>query len=72
MRPACDVLADEHVEIALGGGAAGVEVQRRVLADVGEAHDLHRVPAVDRRRDLGQVAAVGAGAGPRSLASRGT
>ena len=40
-----DVLADQHVEVALRGRAAGLEVQRRILLHVGEAHDLHGMTA---------------------------
>ena len=46
--------------------AAGLEVQPGILLHVGEGHELDRVALLDRRRDLREIAAVGARRAPRT------
>jgi len=44
IRPALDVLAEEHVERSLGGRTASLEVQSRIFLNAGERNELHGVP----------------------------
>ena len=65
MRPAWTFLPISTLRSRFAVGPPAVEVQRRILLHVGEAHDLHGMRRGHRRGDLGQVAARGPGAAPR-------
>ena len=61
-----DVLAEQHVQLAPGRVAARMEVQTRILLQLGVRDELQGICALDRRGDFGQITAGCAGGRLRS------